>query len=314
MENDGAGRSDGHAASIERRLQGRTLQVYLYLQRKREPSGIREVQRDLGLSSPSVAEYQVEKLVEMGLASRDGHGRVSCTGNKVRVKALSPYVSFGRFMVPRLAFYATVFSAIAALYASFSFGGGAASLYGVAVPASAAAVFWLEAWKIWKHFCCEGQPQGVAAKGRQGSAAADDHFWASLMPGMAAVAVFAAAIVFLFYYVEPNGLVSGTVPAADPYGQSPFHYYYYYYHYQQGIGDSSSGSTIDDLVRMSGEKIRAVKESGGAGTLFLEPSPAMLAAMSFAGALVVGFVAYLLVKYRCARQDGAGGVLIPEQA
>lgn len=64
-------------SDLERKLQGRTLQVYLYLLKKKEPSGIREIQRDLGLSSPSVAEYQVGKLVDLGLASKDSYGRVS---------------------------------------------------------------------------------------------------------------------------------------------------------------------------------------------------------------------------------------------
>jgi predicted DNA-binding transcriptional regulator len=99
---------------VENKLSGKTLQVYLYLQRKKEPSGIREVQRDLGLSSPSVADYQIEKLVGMGLAAKDSHGR-ACIIKKVRVKELESYVSFGRFSVPRLAFYASVFSAVAVI-------------------------------------------------------------------------------------------------------------------------------------------------------------------------------------------------------
>jgi predicted RNA-binding protein (virulence factor B family) len=49
--------SDDQNSELERRIAGRTLQVYLYLQKKKEASGIREVQRDLALSSPSVAEY-----------------------------------------------------------------------------------------------------------------------------------------------------------------------------------------------------------------------------------------------------------------
>ena len=131
-----AAMTDDSNSDLERRLSGRTLQVYLYLQKKKEPSGIREVQRDLGLSSPSVAEYQVEKLVEMGLAGRDSYARVYVT-KRVKVKAMASYVNFGRFTVPRLAFYASVFTAITALYAIFSF--DSLNAYGVAVPAGAAA-------------------------------------------------------------------------------------------------------------------------------------------------------------------------------
>src|SRR5881628_755613 len=100
--------NDDQNIELERRLAGKTLQVYLYLQKKKESSGIREVQRDLGLSSPSVAEYQIEKLVEMGLAGRDSYARVYVT-RKVKVKAMASYINFGRFTVPRLAFYAGLY-------------------------------------------------------------------------------------------------------------------------------------------------------------------------------------------------------------
>lgn len=49
-------------------LSGTTLRVYRYLYRKGKPSGIREIQRELSLSSTSVAEYHVNKLLSMGLA------------------------------------------------------------------------------------------------------------------------------------------------------------------------------------------------------------------------------------------------------
>src|SRR2546429_8458 len=106
-------------SDLERKLQGRTLQVYLYLMKKKGPSGIREIQRDLYLSSPSVADYQVDKLTELGLVSRDSYGRVVLV-RRVKVKALDSYVNFGRFTVPRLAFYAALFSSVAALYALFA--------------------------------------------------------------------------------------------------------------------------------------------------------------------------------------------------
>lgn len=167
---------------IERKLSGRTLQVYLYLQRKKEPSGTREVQRDLGLSSPSVADYQIEKLVGMGLAAKDTHGRVFLT-RKVRVKALDSYVNFGRFPVPRLAFYASVFSTVAVLYALFS--ASSLSVYGVAVPAAAAAVLWAEAWRMWKFHLIE-RAQGSEPSERQ-------TLFQMLLPGIVAALVFAGA-------------------------------------------------------------------------------------------------------------------------
>lgn len=268
--------SDDPNSELERKLQGRTLQVYLYLQRKKDPSGIREVQRDLRLSSPSVAEYQVEKLVEMGLAGRDSYARVFIT-RKVKVKAMASYVNFGRFTVPRLAFYASVFSAVSALYIIFNV--NSLSAYGVAVPAGAAAIFWFEAWKLWRYGLLEKAPKMPAEK---------DYFWPSLMPGLAALGVFIAVIIFLFYHVAPNSLVATAPPPIDP-NNPP---------YLPGPG---SPVIVDDFNDLS------IQRHTGDSPL-LGFSPTHVTVLLFGGALVAGFIIYLLVRYRCSN-----GVLTPER-
>jgi hypothetical protein len=264
---------DDQNGELDRRLSGRTLQVYLYLQKKKGPSGIREVQRDLGLSSPSVAEYQVEKLIEMGLAGRDSYGRVLVT-RKVKVKAMASYVNFGRLIVPRLAFYASFFTAVAALYVITSF--NSLNIYGLSVPAGAAAVLWFETWKLWKHNLLE-----------RGKKPADrDYFWVSLMPGLGALAVFFAGAIFLFYYVEPNGLISTAPPPADP-NALPFQ------------PSPESSLPINDLPA----------PQWNASDLSLSGfSSLQLSILVFASALVVGFMGWLMLKYRCDK-----GVLAPEQ-
>ncbi|HEX6067905.1 MAG TPA: hypothetical protein VFZ05_03810 [Nitrososphaera sp.] len=254
---------------IERKLSGRTLQVYLYLQRKKEPSGIREVQRDLGLSSPSVADYQIEKLVGMGLAAKDRHGRVFVT-RKVRVKALDSYVNFGRFSVPRLAFYASVFSAVAALYAVFN--ASNLSIYGVAVPAAAAAVLWAEAWRMWKFSLIE--------KARNPVAGDRQTLFHMLVPAIAAIAVFAAAGAFLFQYSQPSSITPAPVAPYDWEASRP---------------------TIEESAEMSHEKVIAAGRPSGIS----EP---VITGMLFASAVVVGFLAYVVARYR-----SQGRVLEPEQ-
>jgi predicted DNA-binding transcriptional regulator len=267
-------------SELEQKLQGRTLKVYLYLQRKGEPSGIREVQRDLGLSSPSVADYQVEKLVEMGLASRDSYGRVSITKH-VKVKELQSYISLGNFTVPRLAFYASIFTAIVPLYVAFNL--DSLSLYGVAVPAVAAGIFWYEAVKMWKLALLE---RPLTGKKRNDNS----DFWHSLVPGPAALAVFVAASFYLFYYVEPSGVAS-TVPPVAPEQQIPL--------------PSDQATTVKDIAQMSNQRL------GPAGTHFQLVSNFsidLITGLLFAGALVSGFLVYVMVKYRSKE-----GVLAIEQ-
>lgn len=57
-------------------LKGTTLRVYRYMYRTGSPLGIHEIQRALGLSSPSVAEYHVKKLAGAGLVQEKEGGYV----------------------------------------------------------------------------------------------------------------------------------------------------------------------------------------------------------------------------------------------
>jgi DNA-binding transcriptional ArsR family regulator len=57
-------------------LKGTTYKVYLHLVKMGKPEGISEVQKSLGLSSPSVAQYHVGKLLKMGLVREEQRGYV----------------------------------------------------------------------------------------------------------------------------------------------------------------------------------------------------------------------------------------------
>ncbi len=70
-----------------------------------KPLGIREVQRALNLSSPSVAQYHLAKLDQAGLVKKDGGNYVV---NRV---LLDNCLKINRFIVPRYLFY-LVFSAV----------------------------------------------------------------------------------------------------------------------------------------------------------------------------------------------------------
>ncbi len=70
-----------------------------------KPIGIREVQRALKLSSPSVAQYHLTKLEQAGLVKKD-------TGNYVVNRVLlDSFIKVNRFLIPRYLFY-LVFSAV----------------------------------------------------------------------------------------------------------------------------------------------------------------------------------------------------------
>jgi DNA-binding transcriptional ArsR family regulator len=83
----------------ENALKGTTLEVYRFLLKNSKPVGIREVQRALNLSSPSLAVYHLSKLEDAGLLKRD---KGDYLVNKV---LLEHSIRISRFLIPRYLFY-----------------------------------------------------------------------------------------------------------------------------------------------------------------------------------------------------------------
>ena len=89
----------------ESMLKGTTLEVYRFLLKSNKPVGAREVQRALGLSTPSLAVYHLSKLEDIGLLKREDGGYVI---DKV---VLQDSIKISRFLIPRFLFYA-IFSVL----------------------------------------------------------------------------------------------------------------------------------------------------------------------------------------------------------
>ena len=88
-------------------LRGTTLEIYRFLVKTNKPMGIREVQRALNLSSPSVVAYHFSKLEDAGLVKQE-------KGDYVVSKLILEHsIRISRFIIPRHLFYAAF--AIAAL-------------------------------------------------------------------------------------------------------------------------------------------------------------------------------------------------------
>jgi DNA-binding transcriptional ArsR family regulator len=88
--------ADKESADI---LKGTALDIYRLMLRARKPLGIREIQRALNISSPSVAQHHLSKLERTGLVKRE-------MGNYVINKVLlENCIKISRFIVPRYLFY-----------------------------------------------------------------------------------------------------------------------------------------------------------------------------------------------------------------
>jgi hypothetical protein len=80
-----------------------------------EPLGVREVARQLGFSSPSLAQHHLNKLSELGLIEKDLHGEYRAV-QSVSVGALSLFVKVGSRLLPRFLFLATLVTVMLAAY------------------------------------------------------------------------------------------------------------------------------------------------------------------------------------------------------
>ncbi len=99
---------------VDKLLKGRTMSVYALLLSSGE-MGVREVQRALGFSSPSLALHHLTKLTELNLVTKDIDGVYSVT-RTVRVGSLSLFIKFGTRLLPRFLFLGTLFSAMLVIY------------------------------------------------------------------------------------------------------------------------------------------------------------------------------------------------------
>jgi hypothetical protein len=101
---------------ILKKLNGRTLMIYFVFLNKTS-IGVRELQRQLGLSSPSVAKYHIDKLVDLNLVeNRNG---TYFLVKKANIPALTSWILLGRHLVPRMLFIAIFFTTLFVGYLIF---------------------------------------------------------------------------------------------------------------------------------------------------------------------------------------------------
>ncbi len=135
---------------LESELRGRTLRVYFELLSIRGPVGPRELQRKLALSSPSLAAYHLDKLVELGLVRAD-RGEYTIE-EVVQVGVLKQFIWIGRRALPRHFFYAAFFTAAYITYLLvypqvLTFANVAAWFFGI----SALIILWYETWQSYQN-------------------------------------------------------------------------------------------------------------------------------------------------------------------
>lgn len=137
-------------AIIESELKGKTLIVYMYIIRVNQPSvGVREVQRALGFSSPSVSAYHLNKLKDLGLVEsiRGDYSLI----RMVKVGVLKQFVTFGGIMLPRYLFYAVLMTTMLVTYVlQFPMEPTRQNITTLIMGAVPAIILWYETARIWR--------------------------------------------------------------------------------------------------------------------------------------------------------------------
>jgi predicted DNA-binding transcriptional regulator len=137
-------------AVIESELKGKTLLVYMQmLKNPSEAVGVREIQRELGFSSPSVSSYHLTKLLELGLIE-NVYGDYKVV-KEVKVGVLRQFVTLGGVMLPRYLFYAVLVTTMIATYLiQRPFYPSPESITTLVMGLVPAIILWYETVRIWR--------------------------------------------------------------------------------------------------------------------------------------------------------------------
>ena len=128
-------------------LRGRTLRAYLFILKNPKPVGVRELQRSLGLSSPSVAYHHLDKLTRLGLIEKSQYGEYMIVKN-VNVNVLQAFTQVGRLLIPRFIFYGVFFTTLLLGYVLIFQQN--VNFFAIAFGIFALIFAWYEAYRTWK--------------------------------------------------------------------------------------------------------------------------------------------------------------------
>jgi predicted DNA-binding transcriptional regulator len=135
---------------LEYTLRGKDWTVYWLLLKNGRPMSVREVQRALRFSSPSVAQHHLEQLHDLGLVQKqDIGGHYSLTG-EVKIGVLRHFVKLGKLLFPRYFFYAVFCTTFYIAYILLLMQGFTReNLFILLFGAIVSAIFWYEAIRVW---------------------------------------------------------------------------------------------------------------------------------------------------------------------
>ena len=139
--------SSSSEMNADSELRGRTLRAYLFIMKSPKAVGVRELQRALGLSSPSVAYHHLDKLVRLRLIEKDQYGEYTII-KSANVNVLQAFTQVGRLLVPRFIFYAVFFTTLLVGYLLVFQQN--VNFFAITFGLFASIFAWYEAYRTWR--------------------------------------------------------------------------------------------------------------------------------------------------------------------
>ena len=135
---------------FEYALRGNAWKVYWLLLKSGRPMSVREVQKSLHFTSPSVANHHLEQLRELGLVQKEDIGGHYYLISEVKIGVLRHFVKLGKLLFPRYFFYAVFSTTVYIAYLLVLMQGFTReNLFILLFGATVSAIFWYEAIRVW---------------------------------------------------------------------------------------------------------------------------------------------------------------------
>jgi hypothetical protein len=108
------------------------------------------MQRELSLSSPSVAAYHLEKLMNLEVVKKNTAGDYEL-GKTVSLEVMSSFVKISRLMIPRYMFYSVFFFTFLILFVvSYAHTLSIQGVFALMFGGSGVIIMAYETWRHWR--------------------------------------------------------------------------------------------------------------------------------------------------------------------
>jgi len=139
--------------TASKEITGNALRIYLYLV-THGPSELREIQRGLNLSTPSLASYHLSRLMEAKYVEQDRESRYVAI-KESSTEILEGYSKVGTALVPQLFFFAILFTILTAFFSYQACTQPNNTLFLIAVSIAMVILLWYETIRLWRRLVVE---------------------------------------------------------------------------------------------------------------------------------------------------------------